>query len=361
MVTNANVRRLIALTIVTLALTGCGKEGPPVPPERRLPQVISDLTGAVEGNRIVLSWTNPSKRADQSRLRDLTTLRIYRREERGDAPAKPALISWGQVVGYDQIAEIKLDSPAPAEVEGQRLRWGDTTAVTGRRYVYVVTATDSIGRASPPSNRLDLVALSAPKPPERLQARPGENQVMLSWSAPTSTIDGSPLREPVTYQLLRAQTLSEPYQPVGEPTANLAVTDTNLQNEQSYYYAVRAIRSQGSTKALSEQSLPVTATPVDLTPPPPPSNLVAVPAEGSVRLAWDPSRAPDVAGYRVYRATAPTGEFSRVNVTDVSATVFVDRTVERGTSYRYAVTAIDQARKPNESPRSEEISVTVPR
>ncbi|HLC43101.1 MAG TPA: hypothetical protein VJO34_15930, partial [Methylomirabilota bacterium] len=281
-------------------------------------------------------------------------------EESGDAPAKPALISWGQVVGYDQIAEIKLDSRAPAEMEGQRLRWADTAAMTGRRYFYVVTATDSIGRASPPSNRLDLVAFSAPRPPEQLQARPGENQVMLSWSAPATAIDGSPLREPLTYQLLRAQTRAEPYRPVGEPTANLAVTDTNLQNEQSYYYVVRAIRSQGTTKAFSEQSATVTATPVDLTPPPPPSNLVAVPAEGSVRLAWDPSRAPDVAGYFVYRAPAPNGEFSRVNLTAVSATVFVDRSVERGKSYRYAITAIDQARKPNESQRSEAVSVTLP-
>lgn len=354
------MKRIAVLLIVMVALVACGKEGPPVPPERRLPEVISDLTGAVEGNRIVLSWTSPSKRADQSRLRDLTTLRIYRREELADAPSKPALISWGQVVGYDQIAEIKLDAPAPAEVEGGKVRWADTTATIGRRYVYVVTATDSIGRTSPPSNRLDIVALSAPKPPEQLQPRPGENQVTLSWSAPTTTIDGSALREPLTYQLFRAQTRTEPYQPVGGPTASLTVTDTNLQNEQPYYYVVRAIRSQGTTKALSEQSLPVTATPVDLTPPPPPSNLVAVPAEGSVRLAWDPSRAPDVGGYFVYRATAPTGEFSRVNVTAVSPTVFVDRTVERGKSYRYTVTAIDKARRPNESPRSEEASVTIP-
>jgi fibronectin type 3 domain-containing protein len=354
------MKRLAALFGLITLLVACGKEGPPVPPERRLPEVISDLMGAVEGNRIVLSWTSPSKRADQSRLRDLTTLRIYRREELADAPSKPALISWGQVVGYDQIAEIKLDAPAPAEVEGGKVRWADTTATIGRRYVYVVTATDSIGRTSPPSNRLDIFVLSAPKPPEQLQARPGENRVTLSWSAPTTAIDGSPLREPLTYQLLRAQTRTEPYQPVGGPTASLTVTDANLQNEQSYYYVVRAIRSQGTSKAFSDQPAPVTATPVDLTPPPPPSNLVAVPAEGSVRLAWNPSAAPDLAGYFVYRAPAPTGEFARVNATAVSATVYVDRSVERGKNYRYAVTAIDQARRPNESPRSEEASVTVP-
>jgi len=37
------------------------------------------------------------------------------------------------------------------------------------------------------------------------------------------------------------------------------------------------------------------------------------------------------------------------------------RAVERGATYRYAITASDDARRPNESARSNEVSVTVPR
>jgi hypothetical protein len=34
--------------------------------------------------------------------------------------------------------------------------------------------------------------------------------------------------------------------------------------------------------------------------------------------------------------------------------------VQSGRTYRYAVTALDRAKQPNESPRSNEVTVTVP-
>jgi fibronectin type 3 domain-containing protein len=40
-------------------------------------------------------------------------------------------------------------------------------------------------------------------------------------------------------------------------------------------------------------------------------------------------------------------------------TVYTDRDVRPGAAYRYAVTAIDRARKPNESARSNVVSVRV--
>ena len=55
-----------------------------------------------------------------------------------------------------------------------------------------------------------------------------------------------------------------------------------------------------------------------------------------------------------------TGDFVRIATTMAIATVYVDRDVRPGTTYRYAVTALDRARRPNESPRSNEISVRVP-
>ena len=38
----------------------------------------------------------------------------------------------------------------------------------------------------------------------------------------------------------------------------------------------------------------------------------------------------------------------------------MDRDVTRGERYRYAVTALDRARTPNESARSNEADVTIP-
>ena len=264
------------------------------------------------------------------------------------------------MVGYDQVEEIKLATPSSAQVEGRRIRWTDDSAAIGRRYVYVVAAVDSIGRMSPPSNRLVLTTISAPQPPGALTAKAGDGQVTLSWRASASTIDGSPLSGALVYQLLRAPTPNGPFQPVGEPLTALSTTDAGLQNEQSYYYAVRVGRTEQGSRALSEPSAVVRAMPEDLTPPSPPKNLVAFPLEGSVRLAWDASPDSDLAGYLVYRAPAPRGEFVRITPEAIPTPVFVDRSVERGKEYRYTVSAVDRARNPNESARSAEVSTTVP-
>ncbi|HKX02888.1 MAG TPA: hypothetical protein VJX71_10320, partial [Methylomirabilota bacterium] len=87
-----------------------------------------------------------------------------------------------------------------------------------------------------------------------------------------------------------------------------------------------------------------------------PTGLVAVPSSGAVRLAWNPSPEPDVATYAVYRA-GETGEFVRIATAIPPATVHVDRDVRAGATYRYAVTAIDRARRPNESARSNVVTV----
>ena len=87
--------------------------------------------------------------------------------------------------------------------------------------------------------------------------------------------------------------------------------------------------------------------------------LIAIPAAGSVRLAWNASPEEDVALYAVYRAEGSSA-FIRVATTQAITTIYTDRDVQPGRTYRYAVTALDRARKANESARSNEASVTVP-
>ena len=78
-----------------------------------------------------------------------------------------------------------------------------------------------------------------------------------------------------------------------------------------------------------------------------------------MRLAWNPSLEDDVTQYAIYRAEG-TGPFARIAATPVITTIYTDRDAQSGRTYRYAVTALDRAKKPNESPRSNEVTVTVP-
>ncbi len=356
------MRRLLVLALVGLAALGCGKSGPPVAPERRLPAAVSGLTATVEGRAIVLSWTNPTTRVDGTRLKDLTILRVHRREEPGEVEPKPAVLSWGRVVGYQEVASIRLTAPTSAKVEGTRMSWADRTNLSvGRRYVYVVTAVDAMGRSSPPSERLAVTFLAAPLPPQDLSAIAGESEVRLSWAPPARLVDGSPLTGTIAYVVLRADSAEAPLRPVTpSPITATSFTDRGLQNDRTYSYAMRAVRSEPAGLALSEPSASVAAMPLDLTPPSAPANLAAVPSEDAVRLAWVPSPEADVAGYLVYRASPPGSPYVRLTDVPLRTTVFVDRNVERGRTYSYVVTAVDRAMHPNESARSNEAIATVP-
>ncbi len=86
----------------------------------------------------------------------------------------------------------------------------------------------------------------------------------------------------------------------------------------------------------------------DTTPPAAPRGLVSITGDGKVTLVWFSNVEPDVAGYAVYRNStgydAPYHEIATVPHDPEAYTVtFVDRDVENGETYYYAVAAFDEA------------------
>ena len=353
-------RRLLALALAIGALAACGKKGPPVAPEIRVPTGPGGLHGAVDERSIVVSWTAPGTRLDGSRLRTIGMYRVYRREEAAGEPVKSAMLSSGRVVGYDEVATIRPGAPGPATVQGSAVTWVDAHALSmGRRYVYVVTAEDDLGRTSGPSERLVVPFLAAPKAPRGLTASPGDRSVTLTWQPPDAMLDGSPPSGEIRYLVLRGGGTTGTLASITpQPVSGTTFTDRGVDNDVDYRYAVRAVRVEPSVTAAGETTATVAAAPARTTPPAAPTGLVAVPSSGAVRLAWNPSPEADVAAYAVYRA-GESGELLRIATTLPPGTVYTDRDVPPGATYRYAVTAIDRARKPNESARSNVVSVRV--
>jgi len=352
----------LALLLAVVAAMACGKTGPPVAPETRLPQPVADLAAVVEDGGVVLTWTNPIRRVDNTLLRDLTAARVYRSEDDGLGEPRAALLRRGRIAGWDEVRTIALADRATgrAAARDQRLRLEDREGLApGRRYSYVVLTEDAQGRVSPPSSRVSVTLIAAPEAPRDLTAVAGEREVRLAWESPLRLTDGSPVPGPLTYEVLRATDPVTPGQAV-TPTAIEATTfvDRSAENDRTYHYAVRALRQDAATLARGAPTAPVEATPRDMTPPAPPADLVAVPTSDSVRLSWRASPDADVASYVVYRARA--GEaFTQVGSTPSVRTVFVDSGVPPGT-YRYAVTALDAGARPNESARSNVVTVTLP-
>jgi hypothetical protein len=118
-------------------------------------------------------------------------------------------------------------------------------------------------------------------------------------------------------------------------------------------YVVRAVTLFGTASIEGEASPERCVTPVDTFPPPAPTSLKAVGSEGAVSLIWDASKAADLAGYLVLRATLPGGEFTPLTPGPITETTFTDSTVTAGVRYAYVVVAVDKAK--NVSARSNQV------
>jgi hypothetical protein len=142
-----------------------------------------------------------------------------------------------------------------------------------------------------------------------------------------------------------------------EPLTTTHYSDLNVENEKRYIYSVRAVRRVVKTDVEGKGSLGVPVTPTDLIAPVAPVDLVAIPLKDGMELNWRRNRDPDLLGYYVYRRKPGEKEFKRLNESPLTKETYLDKDVVLQQEYEYAVTAVDNSTRRNESPRSEEVKV----
>lgn len=219
----------------------------------------------------------------------------------------------------------------------------DSAASNGTTYYYVVTAVDSASNESGNSNEASATPVDqSPAAPTGLTAAAGNGSVSLDWA------DNS---EPdlANYRVKRSMSSGGPYSTVASPTSS-AHTDTGLTNGTTYFYVVSAVDS-GSNE--SADSVQVSASPGD-PPPAAPTGLAATAGNSQVSLDWADNGEPDLAGYKVKRATSSGGPYSTIASPTTSS--YSDSGLTNGTTYYYVVSAIDAGN--NESPNSSQVSAT---
>ena len=129
----------------------------------------------------------------------------------------------------------------------------------------------------------------------------------------------------------------------GSPNTNY--TDSTVEPETTYHYAVLAL-SQDGNGARSITSVTTLAEPdetVQNDPPPAPTELMATQVGHSVlTLTWNDPQDDTITGYRVLRGDE-ADNLSVINSdTGSNATEYEDSTVEPETTYHYAVLALSQ-------------------
>jgi hypothetical protein len=336
-------KTIILLMVLLLMVGACGVKAPPVPYSSVVPKRIVDLEAKPREERLLLEWTFPKENTDKSVLTDLVEFKIFRSE--GDLIA-------GECRGCGEkmkvVFEAKLDSKG--ESVGKRMSVLFEDQEVRKVYEYQVVSINRRGHPSAPSNPVWVYWDYPPHTSRMVRGERGDRRVDLYWE-PVEGASGYNIYRRGEEEIFPIQSLNK------EPLAVTEYTDLNVENEKRYIYSVRAVRRVVKTDVEGKGSLSVPITPTDFIPPNPPLGLEAIPLKNGVELSWRRNREPDLLGYYVYRRKLGEKEFKRLIPSPLTKEVYLDTEVELEQDYEYAVTAVDNSVRKNESPRSEEVRV----
>lgn len=346
-----------------LLLTGCGKRRPPLPPSERVEQRTELLSGAQQGNQVILSWPAPQRNAPDSSVLSIRRIDVYRLAERPDAPlplTEEEFSARSTLIGSVTFAEI--------EKATDTLSYTDTLEFAGEttRLRYAIRYVNAAGQRAAFSNFLLIEpAARIARPPTLTSHEIRENGIIIDWQPPQENIDGSTPVNLLGYNVYR---VDEAQPQFGQTPLNSALiaappfVDQHFKFGENYRYVVRSV-SLGTEGAQVESlnSTILSVSPRDIFPPSAPSGISIAPAPGRLSIFFAANPESDVAGYRVYRSTDPNlpqERWTLLTPTLLTRTTFHDEKVEPGTRYYYYLRAIDQTG--NVSQPSEVHSEVVP-
>jgi len=358
---------LIFMCLLCLFVAACGKRRPPLPPVERVQQRTEFLSGAQQGNEVILSWPAPQRNAPNSSVQSIRRIDVYRLAEKPGAPlalTEDEFAARATLVGsvtYEQI-----------QTAGDTLTYRDILELAGQptRLRYALRYVNASGQRASFSNFLTIepAVRIAQAPTISAQPKIAEDAITISWSPPTANIDGSTPVNLLGYNIYRTDEAQTAIggQPINSNLiSGTEYADKSFQFGKDYRYIVRAVSlGTGGAQVESLNSNAVSVSPKDVFPPAAPERpSIAAPEPSSARLAifFAANRESDIAGYNIYRSTdpdLPKQNWTKLNPTLLTRTTYQDDKVESGKTYYYYVTAVDKAG--NVSPPSEVASEKAP-
>lgn len=344
---------LQAMLFIATAIwsAGCGKVGPPLPPEILIPRPVVDLTSRQIGPDVRLTWTLPAFNLNGTKATTLLRINVYRQIVPASSPTPGAEEISKQFRG-SKIMSIDMVNRDAFMEQGKMVFTDqfpglDPETLASSQLWYAVKVMNKKKQDAGFSTLAVRQWLPVPPAVAHINFKAEETQIILTWEAPPSTASSG--GSIVGYSVYRGeQSGVVPSAPLNEePILNPRYEDRNFQFGKTYYYTVRSVVRDRKFTAESRSSPESAFKPVDVFPPKTPTGLIVVFADGKMNLLWDASLEPDFAGYNVFRSDDGV-TFTKINDSLLKSPTFRDERVEAGKKYLYRVSAVDQTG--NESP-----------
>ena len=354
------------LVAVCFAALGCGKRRPPLPPVERVQQRTELLSGAQQGNEVILNWPAPQRNAPDSSVQSIRRIDVYRLAEKPGTAlglTEEEFAARATVVGSVTFEQI--------QTAGDTLTYRDTLELAGQptRLRYALRYVNASGQRASFSNFLVIEPAARIAQPPTLAApvKIAEGEITLTWTPPAANIDGSTPVNLLGYNVYR---LDESQNELSQTPINSALVsgttyaDRNFKFGNDYRYLVRSVSlGTGGAQVESLNSNAVAVQPRDVFAPAPPErpSIAPDPSFGRLAIFFAANKETDIAGYNIYRSTDPNlpkQNWTKLNPELLTRTNFRDEKVESGKTYYYYIVAVDNAG--NVSAPSEVASETVP-
>jgi predicted small lipoprotein YifL len=141
-------KRMMALLLVlaasSLVWIGCGKKGPPRPPQRPLPPTVDDLAYRLHNDRVELSWTVPV--AAPGSASPAVSVKVFcSRLSSEEAGCENCPIR------YNLSGDIPIQKKPSEKSKPIKMRYSEPVE-PGYHYIYKVTVYDEYGIGGKDSN-----------------------------------------------------------------------------------------------------------------------------------------------------------------------------------------------------------------
>ena len=344
--------KFLAAIFLTAILAGCAQVGAPVPPSLELPKPVSDLRVTRKGERVLLTWTAPTKITDGETIRHLGPTRICRSLQ---VPMKQCDTVVKEVAPTDGKGAVSYSDQIPATL----LR-PESNALAS----YAVEVLNSEGRSAGLSTQVTVPLFPALPPSQKLMAQVTPQGVLLQWEWPANVPQASSLEFRLRIYRRdengKAESRAAEVGLRDEPK----VSDQGMEWEHTYFYHATfvSVSSENSELEVEGDDSPEVSVFVhDVFPPAAPSGLQAVFSSvgqpNFIDLTWSPNTEAELAGYNVYRREEG-GQAVKINSELAKIPTYRDRNIQPGKKYFYSVTAADL--RGNESVHSDEATESVP-